>query len=261
MTIESPQNNEVGQIKDKEAKVETSQVSVKLEAIAELREPIQRILSQIGDLIERGEYGLIIGEDASGRIPALIFDRVIRRIYRDKGYLPPETRFVAGGTPSAQDVYAIKAREVTNMLEATKTVLQERLVGQRVLVVTDTISFGTSLGLLASVLRENGFVFDIATIGVVYPNRVGQQERDFGGDIYWGFEGTPSVYGQNYFSGVRKEQNRSFSKPYKLDEYVPFGTVVQKTPPEVGMARAEAAVLAGELVEWFGAQRANPQAK
>jgi len=69
---------------------------IKHPEIAELREPIQNLLEQLRDKIDKGEYGVIIGDDASGRIPALILDNVIKSVYQDKGYTKPKTIFFAG---------------------------------------------------------------------------------------------------------------------------------------------------------------------
>ncbi|MBI5420722.1 MAG: hypothetical protein HZA35_00180 [Parcubacteria group bacterium] len=49
--------------------------------IVELEEPIQRLLDQLRPHLEKNEYRLIIGDDASGRIPTLIMRKVMDTIY------------------------------------------------------------------------------------------------------------------------------------------------------------------------------------
>jgi len=47
--------------------------------VAELEMSSKKIIEQIQDRIEREEYGIIIGDDASGRIPTLIIGGLIRK--------------------------------------------------------------------------------------------------------------------------------------------------------------------------------------
>ena len=58
-------------VKEERAVAETPEI--KHAEIAKLREPIKNILEQMRERIDRGEYTLIIGDDASGRIPTWIF--------------------------------------------------------------------------------------------------------------------------------------------------------------------------------------------
>ena len=54
--------------------------------VAELREPMQKILQAMRENIEQGDYVAILGEDASGRIPALIFRKIFRRSLRKEWF-------------------------------------------------------------------------------------------------------------------------------------------------------------------------------
>ena len=138
--------------------LQTRETKITLPEIAELEEPTKKIIEQLRSRIENGEYGLIIGEDVSGRIPALILGRFIKRIYRLRGVRVPEIIFIPGKLDEEYDyketlkkyVFKYGARE-----------------GDRILIVTEAIDTGQSLKVLSKLLAECGFTIDIATIGII----------------------------------------------------------------------------------------------
>lgn len=65
--------------------------------IADLEAPLRRIIEQLKERLKRGDYGLIIGDDASGRIPAIILGNFIKKISEQNGLNGPETIFIPGG--------------------------------------------------------------------------------------------------------------------------------------------------------------------
>ena len=74
--------------------------------IDRLEKPMRVILEKIIGNIERGGYNLIIGADASGRIPTLAFSKLINHVYQKFGYQLPKTIFLAGagmGLKSSRD--------------------------------------------------------------------------------------------------------------------------------------------------------------
>jgi len=70
---------------------------IKLREVKDLEEPLEDILEQIKPEIESGTYRLIIGEDASGRIPALVIGGVINRQHENKGFPKALTVFLPVG--------------------------------------------------------------------------------------------------------------------------------------------------------------------
>jgi len=75
------------------------EAEIKHEEIAHVEEPMKRIFEQISANFEKGEYDLMIGIDASGRIPALILFKLASHIYKKSGYPAPMFRFIAGHAP------------------------------------------------------------------------------------------------------------------------------------------------------------------
>ena len=76
--------------------------------IGRLEKPAKVILEKILGNIERGEYDLIIGADASGRVPTLVFKKFIDYVYKKLGYQTAKTIFLAGagmGLKTASEKY------------------------------------------------------------------------------------------------------------------------------------------------------------
>lgn len=73
--------------------IEEREMSTKIE---NLEYPIRDILEKMLPNIERGEYDLIIGIDASGRIPTIIMEKFIKHVYSKNRISLPDIRFMAG---------------------------------------------------------------------------------------------------------------------------------------------------------------------
>lgn len=81
--------------------------------IGRLEIPTTIILEKILGNIEKGEYNLIIGADASGRIPTLVFKKFIDYVYQKLGYPLAKTIFLAGaGMGLRNEDYAKEAEKI-----------------------------------------------------------------------------------------------------------------------------------------------------
>lgn len=217
---------------------------VKHESIKKLSEPIKRLLEQLRGRIDAGAYRFIIGDDASGRIPTLIFNKVLKAIYEKKGHNPPETIFFAGSGsfPKIGEEKELKKENLQAYLERLlekKHLKQEYL---RALVVTDIIESGNSLKPLADALRANGMKFDFATIAS-FPSKEEKEKKveKLGGEIFTG-TGISGIYGRHYLSGVKKDSKELFSVPYEYPE---------GNKEELEEARKDVKVLSEDLTHWY----------
>ncbi len=252
---------------------------IKHREIAELREPIQTLLEKLRDKIDNGEYNLIIGDDASGRIPTLIFEKIIRNIYRERGFKSPDTIFIAGSGQAGigQEDKTQKLKELFSKYKKGKRILKperkEDLTKIKALVITDVIQTGKSLQPLGTALKENKIDLDIATVGRWFLSdwQIAYEER-LGGKIYSGGElGAPSIYQKSELSGVVKNPKDVFAEPLKemskdrpkkAKEYLYIdynlkemskdrpkkAAEIQQTIQE---ARKDVKILADELIEWY----------
>jgi adenine/guanine phosphoribosyltransferase-like PRPP-binding protein len=136
---------------------------ITLEEISELEEPVKNIIEQIKTRIENGEYGIIIGDDASGRIPALILGSFIKRISKLRNLREPNIIFIPGKLRVTEDTLDRKVFQKLLQKHITKYGAKK---GDRVLIVTEAIDSGDSLGDISHLLKVAGFEVDIATMGI-----------------------------------------------------------------------------------------------
>ena len=137
--------------------------------IEELRFPSKEILKEIKDLINKGEYKTIIGDDSSGRIPTLVLDSVIKNIYKDKGFESPQVLFMATNRNGGNEFDSIK--EQKKIKEFFEHYLdREKFKNGKILISTDTIISGGSLRPLTKVLNEYNISYDISTYLLITEN-------------------------------------------------------------------------------------------
>lgn len=223
---------------------------ITLPEIAELEEPIKKIIEQIRSKIENGEYGLIIGDDVSGRIPARILGGVIKKIAKLKGVRDPDLIFIPGKLSRNQNL----SKQLQDYI--SKYGVKEK---DRILIVTESIESGNALSTLLDVLIKSGYRCDIATLGIeqsdseYYKGRrtanlsgadviSGGFRRKEGGQYYWMHQNTPSVFASKSMSGVSKRGGDSISR------------VIQPTDSGVRegirKSRVEAGIMVDRLVSW-----------
>jgi hypothetical protein len=179
--------------------------------IEELREPIQKLYCKLRKHIYNGRYYLIIGDDASGRIPALVFYHIIKAAHLRNGHNIPRIIFFAGKNEEGE-LGGKKLRAITKYIQQTIWGIQKtRRTSKRVLIVTDTIHTGISLSAITNALKENSLRFEIATIGLCGMKPIYYLNNMLGGKILFGSIGTPSIYSKPSLSGVTKSSSDTFS--------------------------------------------------
>ncbi len=140
---------------------------IKMPEIAELYEPAKKILSGLRENIEKGEYVAILGDDASGRLPALLFHRILNTIYKEKNFDRLKILFFARQIAYRPELEKKIRQDFADFIEKTK--VPKMAENKKVLFVTDTICSGDHLLPFAKALKEKGINFDISTIGFVGP--------------------------------------------------------------------------------------------
>ncbi|PJE51081.1 MAG: hypothetical protein COV29_02295 [Candidatus Yanofskybacteria bacterium CG10_big_fil_rev_8_21_14_0_10_36_16] len=183
--------------------------------ILELYKPIKNILEQIKNRIRGGEYSLIIGEDASGRVPALIVSHVIKMVYEKNGHKYPEVKFFAGGRRlfwGEDDAYLGKIESITEKLSHQDN-------SHKVLVVTDTIDTGASIEPISEALNKIGIRFDVITIGHLGSVLIGDKNLFDAEDVFSGGSHIPEIHGKHNLSGVKKERWYVFSDKVNSEDF------------------------------------------
>ncbi len=212
---------------------------------------------------------MIVGDDASGRIPTLLLSGVVKNVYKTTGKESPTVRFFAGDRFNNNEAFATElanrfAREFTELASTH---------GARVLVVTDTINTGAALRPLVAQLARYQIPYDIATIGYLSPTSMTEavdEEKAYadydrykkstmdqlGGDVFVGMDGMPdSVYKNPHAAEVVRESGNPVAKravgglhPTKSNLNY-FGSSV--TQEHINVARAVVERLADEVTQQF----------
>ena len=126
-----------------------------IESIQELERPCERIVQSIESEIEKGEYGLILGEDSGGRIPAYILGHVLQSLSQKNNLVPPTVRFIAGADGLEELIQKIELRALEHGGEL-----------KRILFVTELISSGRTIQPIIEACKKSGVKTDVATIAL-----------------------------------------------------------------------------------------------
>ena len=168
-------------------------------ALYQLERPMEKILEQLRQEIERSTYAVIIGDDASGRIPTRMMEKILKRIYKRKNTNPPIVRFIAGSSQlqfRSTDEQERKKAAIKKQIASIKRAFPNNSWSEkRVLIVTDTIWYGRSLDVLMTALQQNHMPADIATISL-YDNKTKKVlEEKWGTKIVLGMlDNAPLIY-------------------------------------------------------------------
>jgi len=197
--------------------------------IEELRMPLEKIVSEFGEGIKNGEYSVIIGDDASGRIPALMMGDILKAIYVQNGFPPPLIRFIAGSTglrhSKASSALNKKSAVSGQISRIHADVMDERSSQGKVMIVTEAISSGSSVDVLVEALKGKGWDRDIATVGIEpHYTTIEDLGRVWDARVVAGMTGTPDLYRVKdnpdpynpehgrALSGVHKDREQLFAR-------------------------------------------------
>ena len=192
-------------------------------AIKEMRIPLRNIMNEIGAEAEKGAYPLIIGDDASGRLPTLAMKRILDSFCKEKGLPLPETRFVTGSKRlSPEELQAKKSKLAEFFDETIDGELLSRLSapGAKVLIMSDVVDTGTSLDPVIEELKARNIGYQVVSLSLLYENRQPMLEKKWGeGNYTTGDVGLPYLFGMQTISGVKKQPEELFSTPFKDPRY------------------------------------------
>ena len=180
---------------------------IKLNEMKELVLPLREIVFKIKEKIKEGKYTTIIGDDASGRVPALILYRLLKEIYKSSDQ-NINALFLAGSRKT-EDLET-KKRGISDFLKSRLT------GGEKVLVVTELIHRGSSLLPVTEVLQKLQIEYDVTTVGILKKSKIGELEEKLSSEIIYGEQGKPSIDGNYVIAGVKKSYDELSAKRHKM---------------------------------------------
>lgn len=217
--------------------------------VMDLFDPIQKLITQLKEQIEAGEYKYIIGDDASGRIPALIFHNLMKRISEDQSLPEPELYFLAGSGIHSTDLE--KEEKVKKLEDYIKPALSgvNNEIGEKkkILIITDTVNTGSSLKPLTEALKKQGVEFDIATIALLDANTYEGAEREkeeyLGAKIFYAKIDVPRIYENRIkgINGVRKNP----------EDILASRNTNRNSRQLVKEAREDVKILSDQIYDWY----------
>lgn len=210
-----------------------------MKALEEIESATKKILQEYREDINKGSFSAIIGDDASGRLPALLMWRVLSNVYRNKGFPAPLCRFIAGTTnleSESPEVYKGKVQSMEDQMGRIHTdVLKARgdFPKGKALIVTDTIMFGTTAGRIIDAIKSTDADWQVAIAAIgsdMNPALHERREEQFGARIIFGIKHTPEIYSHKALSGVQKDDRDLFARRIRK----PAGISVERQKvPEV----------------------------
>ncbi|PIT92203.1 MAG: hypothetical protein COU08_03640 [Candidatus Harrisonbacteria bacterium CG10_big_fil_rev_8_21_14_0_10_42_17] len=142
-------------------------------AFEDTKEDFAHLIEQISEGIKEGRWTTILGDDVSGRLPALVIGKIIARYNREHGMNPPKRIFFAGGSINYEDVpdegLPTPEQSKQNIQEqqqklATFIHEQSKSLGDRVLIVTEHVVGGRTVRRIGKTLYREGVNFDVASL-------------------------------------------------------------------------------------------------
>jgi RNA polymerase-binding transcription factor DksA len=212
--------------------------------VRELVEPMKMLLDdpEIRARIENGKYGAIIGEDASGRIPALIAWRVVNEIYR-RSKKPSVIAHFLHPARGHRKYETFNYEEILRFLSDVKDSL-----GKRVLYVTEYVETGQSVLTVYKALRALGLEMDLFSV-------CGQPMAFASDSLFKPFkkvfgiiskEKVPAIWGERSLSGVGDPKAGSaFSLPHRV------------SPENIAMTRRDVKRAVKELMQMYQSKYAK----
>jgi hypothetical protein len=176
----------------------------------ELREivfPLQKLLEKMRSRFATGQYTVMIGDDASGRVPALILNQLQNMCGMKKTPL----YFIAGSRKTKTK--EAKKAEIKAFLQKKMLLSSET---SSVLIVTEFIHHGGSLSLLTDVLRSLKIAYNVCTIGVFHKASTTSLGVKLGTKILYGVKGKPALDGHYVLAGVQKSYEDLLATRYPM---------------------------------------------
>lgn len=185
--------------------------------IGALEADATRLVEKLKIKIDQGFYTLLVSDETGGRLPTLLIRSIIKKRHPDSNL---QTLFLNGGKMLQALIDDEKPDEEASFVDYIQMVTEEH---QNALVITQVMHSGSSLAILASMLKQSGCDHvDAATLRAGFSEMIYDSDKKrFGdGEIFIGkeFDYTHEFDERNAgFSGVVKVKD-SVVHPHSTKE-------------------------------------------
>lgn len=172
-------------------------------SVSSMEEPMLHLCEQLLPRFESGRYCLIIGDDTSGRLPALTI----------RGFSKYISKQVGGENMPLVFLQSSRKLESSVVEEQVDKRVMPYFTGdvtqRRVLIVTDFIQLGATLNRLGNILSSRGVSFDVAVMTYAKTTRAQEllsnlpQETEIfvGEEVGWS---APEIYNRPDMTGLKR---------------------------------------------------------
>ncbi len=218
----------------------TENPQVKIDRMLVLKEPVTELIEKMKEKIESGSYSLIIGDEASGRIPALLLSAVINKIYEERGFDKLKMLFLAGNKPGLPKLEYFLVLD--SFLDKHKVELPD--AEHSALIVSEYMSTGGRLEPLTQVLRDRGIKYDIAVADTISEGDVEGINNRLGTEVYSADTGGGlAFWKKSDLSGTTRKMNqRNSPMTQRTDDFY---------PEKIKAVREDIEVLADEIFQEY----------
>lgn len=179
------------------------------EALKGIEVRVMAIVEKLKENIVNGDYGVVLGIDDSGRVPALIMWNVLKHFSSKV-----ELRFVSGRRKKSflgiggdskwrKEAHDFFSKDTFNELHQTD---------KKVLIVEDTLVTGASISSICTILREQNIEFTVVALSGRFDTKH-HVEKDLQTALVYGSDGIAPIYGKRQMSGVDKSGGVLHTKP------------------------------------------------
>jgi len=196
---------------EKEAEIHPPEF--KLEEFEQSREEFESLVKQLAPAIKNHEYNIIVGDDASGRIPTLVLGGLMKEIYKKDKVIPPQILFFGG----RHLIY--EENLVSDFFQKLEKQTEIKISSSRALVATEYMYTGTTIVSFVKTFKKLGLSCDVAALSAEGPERYYKDKSGYLNKIYIGnaLGGASPFYGSRIYAGAKQRpEDKIFSSPLRV---------------------------------------------
>lgn len=189
----------------------------KLEEFEDSREEFEDLVKQLAPAIKNHEYNLVVGDDASGRVPTLVLGGLVKEIYKKDKVDPPQILFFIGGRKFKY--YEEEEGLVSDFFQKLEEQKKIKTTPGKALVVTEYMSTGGTVASFTETFKKLGLSCDIAALSADESEKHYKDKHKYLDKLYIGdiLRQRFHFYGSRVLAGVKQRpDSKIFASPLRV---------------------------------------------